>query len=241
MAIPVSTEVVTLKLNDRDVSATRGQTILEVAREHGVDIPTLCFLEGLTPWGACRMCMIELKGSPKLLPACTTKAAEGMEILSESDRLKKYRKMILELLFAERNHVCSVCVSNGRCELQDLAQKNGVTHVRFPYRYAKYEVDSTHDLFRLDHNRCIMCTRCVRVCHEIEGAHVWDLKGRGIETQVVADNNLPWGKSESCTRCGKCIHACPVGALVEKTTAVNEMKKRSGFLPYLTNMRENRP
>ena len=89
--------------------------------------------------------------------------------------------MILELLFAERNHVCSVCVSNGHCDLQTLAQKLGMTHVRFPYRYPKLPVDASHERFVLDHNRCILCTRCVRVCDEIEGAHTWDVMARGVD------------------------------------------------------------
>jgi len=147
--------------------------------------------------------------------------------------------MILEMLFSERNHVCAVCVSNGHCELQTMAQKLGVTHVHLPYRYPKLTVDSSQDRFRLDHNRCILCTRCVRVCGEIEGAHTKDMKGRGIKTAVINDLDQPWGDAKTCTSCGKCVHVCPVGALTEKSTAVAEMEKRREFLPYLTSMREH--
>jgi bidirectional [NiFe] hydrogenase diaphorase subunit len=119
-------QIVTFKINERDVSAVAGQTILEVAREHGIGIPTLCNLKGLTPIGACRMCLVEIKGQTKLLPACVTRVAEGMDITTDSPRLQEYRKTIIELLFAERNHVCAVCVSNNNCELQDMARSLGV-------------------------------------------------------------------------------------------------------------------
>ena len=122
--------------------------------------------------------------------------------------------MILELLFAERNHICSVCVSNGHCELQTLAQNLRITHVNFPYRYPKAQVDGSHDRFVVDHNRCILCTRCVRVCEEIEGAHTWDVMGRGIEARVITDLNQAWGRrkpapvaANACTsaRPGRCL------------------------------------
>lgn len=231
--------VVTLKINDRDVSAREDESVLEVARENHIRIPSLCYMDGLTVWGACRLCMIELKGDSRLLAACATRVAEGMEVLTDTPRLKKYRRMIVELLFAERNHVCSVCVSNGKCELQNLAQECGVDHVRVPYRSAVYNVDASHDWFRVDHNRCVLCTRCVRVCDEIEGAHTWDLMGRGIDCQVITDLNHPWGESDSCTGCGKCVQVCPTGALVEHGTSAGEMVKDKDFLPYLSRMRHS--
>ncbi|MFN3422117.1 MAG: bidirectional hydrogenase complex protein HoxU [Armatimonadota bacterium] len=236
----VSTRIKTLTIDGKEVSAREGETILQVARENGIDIPTLCYLEGLSPIGACRLCLVEVKGVNRLLPACVTQVEEGMEVVTNSERLVKYRKMILELLFSERNHTCSVCVVNGHCELQRLAQRLGVTNIRFPYRYPNLPVDATHDRFVVDHNRCVLCTRCVRVCDEIEGAHVWDLMGRGINSRITADLNQPWGTSETCTSCGKCVHVCPTGALFEKGKAVAEMEKRRQFLPYLTVMRGGR-
>jgi bidirectional [NiFe] hydrogenase diaphorase subunit len=230
----------TLKIDDRDVTARPEETILEVARQNNIFIPRLCELKGLTTVGACRLCLVEVKGSNRLLPACVTRAEEGMEVTTSSERLDGYRRAILELLFTERNHVCSVCVSNGHCELQTLAQKLNITHVHFPYRYPVAAVDASHERFIVDHNRCILCTRCVRVCEEIEGAHTWDLMGRGIEALVITDLNQPWGSSESCTGCGKCVHVCPTGALSEKGRSVAEMLKRRQFLPYLMLMREDR-
>jgi bidirectional [NiFe] hydrogenase diaphorase subunit len=229
-------KVVTLQIDGKDISARDDQTIIEVASEQGIRIPRLCYVPGLSNYGGCRMCLTEVEGTNKLLAACTTSVADGMRVQTQSPRLNEYRRMILELLFAERNHVCSVCVSNGRCELQGLAQELGVDHVRFPYVYPDLPVDASHQRFVLDQNRCILCTRCVRVCGEIEGAHTWDVMNRGAQSLVITDLAQPWGEAESCTSCGKCVHVCPTGALSEKGRSVAEMSKRQ-FLPYLTLMR----
>jgi bidirectional [NiFe] hydrogenase diaphorase subunit len=234
------TNVVTLKIDGRDVGARGNETILQVARENGVEIPTLCWLDGVSGWGGCRLCLVEVAGSNKLLPACVTRVAEGMEVATDTPRLRTYRRMTVEMLFAERNHICAVCVSNGHCELQGMAQRLGITHVDMPYRHPKLEVDASHELFRQDDNRCILCTRCVRVCDEVEGAHTWDVMGRGIDCRVITDLNQPWGASETCTSCGKCVRVCPTGALTRKGTSVAEMLKDSQFLSYLTAMRESR-
>jgi bidirectional [NiFe] hydrogenase diaphorase subunit len=231
-------QITTLKIDGRDCGARADETILEVAQQNNIFIPTLCHLDGLADVGACRLCVVEVKGTNKLLAACTTHVQEGMEVNTNSDRLQRYRLAILELLFSERNHVCSVCVSNGHCELQDLAKQLGLTHVTVPYLYPKLDVDASNRRFVADHNRCILCTRCIRVCDEIEGAHTWDLYGRGIETLIISDLHQPWGESETCTGCGKCVHVCPTGALIEKGRSAGEMTKRGGFLPYLTLMRE---
>jgi len=232
--------ILTLKIDDRDVSARRGETILEVARENDIFIPTLCYLEGLSSLGACRLCLVEIKGLPKLLPACVTAVRQDMEVVTDSERLQRYRRMILELIFSERNHVCSVCVSNGHCELQDLAQKLGMTHVRFDYLYPRLAVDASHERFSVDHNRCVLCMRCVRVCDEVEGAHTWDIMHRGISARVITDLNQAWGDSETCTGCGKCVQVCPTGALSEKGKSVAEMIKHKEFLPYLQIMRRHK-
>jgi bidirectional [NiFe] hydrogenase diaphorase subunit len=229
--------VVTLQIDNHDVSARDDQTVIDVARENGILIPKLCYVAGLSTYGGCRLCLVEIEGSHKLLAACTTKVAEGMRVQSETARLNEYRRMILEMMFSERNHVCSVCVSNGHCEMQSLAQHLGVDHSRFPYVYPNLPVDASHSRFVLDQNRCILCTRCVRVCDEIEGAHTWDVMGRGSECLVITDLAQPWAESESCTSCGKCVHVCPTGALSEKGHSVSEMSKRRQFLPYLTLMR----
>ena len=237
---PPSTQVVTLEIDGRDLSARSDESIIEVCRENGIPIPSLCYLDGLSVWGACRLCMVEVNGQERLFSACSTRVAEGMKVRTGSERLARYRRVIVEMLLAERNHVCSVCVSNGHCELQTLAQRCGVDHVRVPYRQVRYEMDSSHPSFRLDHNRCVLCSRCVRVCDEIEGAHTLDVMGRGADCLVIADLARPWGESDTCTGCGKCVQVCPTGALVKRGTSVGEMVKDRHFLPILARRRSAR-
>ncbi len=222
--------VITLTINDSLVSARSGQTVLDVVRDNGIELPTLCHMDGLEEWGGCRLCMVEVGGSSRLLPACTTAAQEGMVVTTESDNLAEYRRMIIELVLAERNHSCAVCVLNGQCELQGLAARLGVDHVRFDYLHPELSMDTSQERFGLDHNRCVLCTRCVRVCDSVEGAHTWDVAGRGITSRVVADLDRPWGRSESCTDCGKCVQVCPTAALFKKGATVGEMVKEKEFL-----------
>ncbi|MBK6786597.1 MAG: bidirectional hydrogenase complex protein HoxU [Rubrivivax sp.] len=237
---PPTAQVVTLEIDGRDLSARNDESIIEVCRENGIPIPSLCYLDGLSVWGACRLCMVEVNGQERLFSACSTRVAEGMKVRTGSERLARYRRVIVEMLLAERNHVCSVCVSNGHCELQTLAQRCGVDHVRVPYRQVRYEMDSSHPSFRLDHNRCVLCSRCVRVCDEIEGAHTLDVMGRGADCLVIADLARPWGESDTCTGCGKCVQVCPTGALVKRGTSVGEMVKDRHFLPILARRRSAR-
>jgi bidirectional [NiFe] hydrogenase diaphorase subunit len=236
---PLGARVVTLEIDGRPLSANESESIIEVCREHGIPIPSLCYLDGLSVWGACRLCMVEIDGQTRLFSACSTQVAEGMKVSTDSERLRRYRRMIVELLLAERSHVCAVCVSNGHCELQTLAQRCGVDHVRVPYRQVRYAMDNSHPSFRLDHNRCVLCTRCVRVCDEIEGAHTWDVMGRGADCLVITDLARPWGESETCTGCGKCMQVCPTGALTKHGTSVGEMVKDRHFLPILARRRHS--
>ena len=209
----MSDTMVKLKIDGVEVTVPDGTTILKAATDNGIKIPTLCALEGLSSSGGCRLCLVEITGSPKLFAACVTPVSFGMDVITNSARLKEYRKTTVQLLLSERTHVCAVCVANDNCELQSLANELGVDHVMFERKWTDHEIDSTHDFLVIDRNRCILCTRCIRACDEIEGAHTLDLKMRGKDTQIIMDLDNNWSDSCSCTSCRKCAKVCPVGAI----------------------------
>ncbi|MGC9358353.1 MAG: 2Fe-2S iron-sulfur cluster-binding protein, partial [Anaerolineae bacterium] len=215
---------VELTINGKTVTAKKGQTILQAAREAGIEIPTLCEHPALSNWGACRMCLVEVEGMRSLQTACTCPVSEGMEVQTHTEHVTNVRKFILELLFSERNHYCMYCQMSGDCELQDRAYEYGLDHFSYPRPYEKLEVDASRKYFIMDHNRCILCSRCVRACDEIAANHTLNLRDRGAKTMVVADLDVPFGES-SCIECGTCLQVCPTGALIDARSAYGGREK----------------
>jgi predicted molibdopterin-dependent oxidoreductase YjgC len=216
----IAPKQVTLTINGKRCVGQEGETILQVAQANDIYIPTLCHMKHLSPWGGCRLCIVEIKGSPKVVPSCSTPATDGVEVIATSPRLHQLRRNTLELLFSERNHICPICeMNNGDCGLQHQGYVHGVDAIRYPYLYPSLPVDTTGKYFALDHNRCILCTRCVRACEEMEGVHTLDVSHRGIHNRVVVDIAATFGTSDTCTSCGACVASCPTGALYDKASA----------------------
>jgi len=206
---------ITLTINGKQVKGKQGDTVLEVCQANGVDVPTLCHLDGLSDVGACRICMVEIEKERRPVPSCTYPARDGLVVQTDTERLEKYRRQILELIFTEHNHFCMFCEQSGDCELQKLAYRYQMDNVRYPYSFPSLSVDSLSDYLVIDHNRCILCGRCVRACSEVATSHTLSFTQRGWKTEVAADLDQPLGES-SCLTCGACVQACPTGAIFSK-------------------------
>jgi formate dehydrogenase major subunit len=210
--------MVNITINDQKYSVPAGSTVLQAAQQVGVDIPTLCHHPALAPIGACRICLVEIKGQRALQPACTFPISEGLEIQTESPQVVQVRKFILDLLFSERNHYCMYCEISGDCELQTLGYRYGLDHWVYPTYTKRFPVDATRETFLMDHNRCVLCRRCVRACSELVANHTLGMRQRGASSMIHADLDVPFGES-SCISCGTCLQVCPTGALVDKRSA----------------------
>ena len=207
-----------ITINDQEITAESGQTVLEAASVGGIEIPTLCHHPALKPIGACRVCLVEIKGQRSLQPACTFPVTRGMVIQTESAKVVEARKFVLELIFSERNHFCMYCEMSGDCELQKLGYRYGLDHWMYPTYTQNFPIDASAEYFLLDHNRCVLCRRCVRACSELAANHTLDLRQRGALTMLTADMNVTLAQS-SCISCGVCLDVCPTGALVDKRSA----------------------
>ncbi len=227
-------------INGNPFSIGPEDTILDVARRNSIDIPTLCYLKGATPTGACRICVVEVENARNLLPACSTPAAAGMVIHTESPAVVTSRKMSIELLLASGNHNCAVrgsdetgsftdfqlgvqaqdhsdrlCPAWGDCTLQDLAYRYQVSGEAFPATEVKYPLESVNPFIVRDFSRCILCGRCVQACNEIQVNNAINFGYRGKNSKIVAAGDRPL-KDSDCVFCGECVQACPTGALMEK-------------------------
>jgi formate dehydrogenase major subunit len=224
-----------LQLNGMHVKFEPGQSILDVATNAGIEIPTLCYLKGAAPTGACRMCMVEVSGARSLVAACSTPAAEGMEIWTDSERVHRARKLNVELLLASGEHDCLVCEANGNCRLQDLAYKYGIIQVRFPRNFHPHKKEEDNPFIVRDFSRCILCGRCVQACNEVMVNRAISYGYRGSYSKIVAGTDQPYFDSD-CVFCGQCVQVCPVGALVERKSRFKgrawELKKVRTTCPY---------
>lgn len=222
--------MVNIKINDKSYSVPKGSTILEAARYAGIEIPTLCYLKDINEIGACRICMVEVKGARSLVTACVFPVNEGMEIYTNTERVRHSRKMTLELILSTHDRKCLSCVRSGNCELQKLCKEFGVKEEnRFEGEVVKYDFDDSAAHMVRDNNKCILCRRCIAACDQ-QGISVIGANARGFDTHVSSafDKDLA---DVSCISCGQCIVNCPTGAIVEKDdtdkvlAAINDPEK----------------
>jgi predicted molibdopterin-dependent oxidoreductase YjgC len=207
---------VNITIDGQCIQTESGKTILQVARENGVDIPTLCYHKDLSPTGNCRMCVVEVKGGRFLQAACVTPVWEGMEINTFSEKVMEDRKLTLELMLANHPRDCLTCDVAGECELQDLAYDYRVEVPAWGAKGTRYQVNSDPNPFiRVDFNKCILCRRCVLACAEIQVRDVWGVAGRGFEESIVAGAGTTMLEAR-CESCGQCVAYCPTGALSNK-------------------------
>jgi formate dehydrogenase major subunit len=211
--------MVNLTIDGKKVQVKEGTTVLNAARAAGIEIPTLCDHPELTPYGGCRLCLVEIEGAKTLQPSCTMPVNNNMIVRTDTEKVRDARKFVLSMIFSERNHFCPYCqVSGGDCELQNAAYDEDMTHWPLQPNWKPFPVDASHPFIIMEHNRCILCRRCVRACGELVGNFTLGFEQRGAESALVADLGLPLGES-SCVGCGTCVQVCPTGALIDRWSA----------------------
>lgn len=208
-------EDINLKIDGKEVTVPRGTTVLKAAKQIGIDIPTLCYLKEINAAGDCRMCIVEIEGRRGFVPSCITQVEEGMNVKTDTPEINEARRIILDLILSTHNRDCLTCIRNGKCELQTLAEKFGITDIQYEGEKVKPTIDELSPSIVRDNSKCIMCKRCVATCKNIQNISAIDVAGRGFESRVTTTNDESLN-NVNCTFCGQCITACPVGALKEK-------------------------
>ncbi len=203
----------TLDIDEVEITSSPGKTIMEAADEAGIYIPRLCNKDGLTPHGSCRLCTVLVNGRPQ--SACTQPVAPGIIVENNIDKLLKSRRKLIEMLFVEGNHFCMFCEKSGNCELQAMAYRLGITAATLPYLFPKRDVDASHPDILIDHNRCILCARCVRASHDLDGKNVFQFVGRGSDKKVAVNARANLANTDVDVT-DKAIQMCPVGSILRK-------------------------
>ena len=214
--------MVNFKIDGRELSAPKGTTILEAAEKAGIPIPHLCFLKDINEIGACRMCVVEVEGTNRLVPSCNTTILEGMVVHTNTPRVRQARLTNMHLLLSQHNSECTSCIRNGNCELQTMAQELNIYHQPYPTKVERSCKCKDVPIIR-DAAKCIKCMRCVQVCDKIQGMHIWDVAGTGSRTTVNVSLNREL-KDTDCTFCGQCVTHCPTGALTARDDTKFVMK-----------------
>lgn len=207
---------VNLIIDGKPIQAREGQTVLQVARENGIRIPTLCYHADLSPVGACRLCVVEVEKMRGLVASCTLPVAEGMVVQTHTPRIIEERKFVLEMLLTDHPNDCMICEADGGCELQDAVYEYQVQWPQHKGKRHSYPVGADPNPFVFtDFNKCILCTRCVRACAEVQGRNVWGVANRGFNNKIVAGADVTMLEA-GCEQCGACAAYCPTGALTDK-------------------------
>lgn len=210
-------QIVNLTIDGIEVKAKKGSTILEAAKQAGIDIPTLCFLKDINEVGDCRMCIVEVEGRRGFATSCIQKVEEGMVIHTHTPNVLEARHTILDLIISNHKVDCLTCTRSGNCELQQLARKFNVTNIEFQGEKAEHKIDDVSPSIVRDFNKCILCRRCIATCKNVQKIGAIDCVNRGFESCIstVGNHSL---NDVNCTFCGQCIESCPTGALHEKET-----------------------
>ena len=219
---------VTLSIDGRPVTVPAGTSVMRAASLAGIDVPKLCATDSLEAFGSCRLCLVEIQGRRGTPASCTTPVEAGMVVTTESGRLAKLRRGVMELYISDHPLDCLTCPTNGDCELQDMAGRVGLREVRYGYDGANHldaEKDESNPYFTFDPAKCIVCSRCVRACEEVQGTFALTIDGRGFASHVAAGMDEPFMESE-CVSCGACVQACPTATLMEKSVVEHGLGNR---------------